>query len=312
MALGSFLDMMVVSPKSSALDEMNAIVRWQRLDYRLKKILDRSGLGPTGYSPILLFKALVLQNLYGLSDPQTEEMLYDRLSFRRFCGLKLDGKIPDETTLCRFRGALKGKSESLFRLVMEDIEAQGISLKGGTIVDASVVSSSVTPPQGGSVSEADPEAGWTKKQGQFHYGYKAHVASSAETGLVKRVIATSADVHDSQALKAVVDRSATYVTADKAYDSKDLRNYLTDHGIDDRILHKKRAKKPQPDWQKALNKLWSKTRCRIEKIFGHWKEIHGLKRCRYKGWEKNQVHFDLLAMAYNLKRTVKILQLKTG
>ena len=109
---------------------------------------------------------MILKHLYGLSDPALEEMLYDRLSFRRFCGLALSDKIPDETTSCRFRSALSGQVKKLFDLVMDDLSKKGITLKTGAIVDASVIESSVGRPRGGSVNTADPQAGWTKKGGK--------------------------------------------------------------------------------------------------------------------------------------------------
>lgn len=310
--MGSFLDMMVVSPKSSKLDEIAGIVRWERFRYRLNKVLDRSGLGPSGYDPLQLFKALVLQNLYGLSDPGMEEMLYDRLSFRRFCGFGLTEKMPDETTLCRFRGALAGKTDKLFQLVILDIKAKGIELTTGTIVDASVIKSSTRPPHGGEVSHTDPEAGWTKKNGAYIHGYKAHMASDHKTGLIKKVIATSADVHDSQVFGQLLEEGTPFVTADKAYDSKENRALLCKYQIQDGILYRGRPHKKQPQWQKYLNKFWSKNRSNIERIFGHLKTIHGLTQTRYRGWARNQVHLDLLAMAYNMKRAATLLRQQTG
>lgn len=304
-----FADALVTrkSKGTHKLERIHALVRWNRVSYRLKKILNRSGLGPTGYEPLQLFKALLLQNLYGLSDPQMEEMLYDRISFRDFCGIGMSGEIPDETTLCRFRAALKGKTEGLFKLVLQDIESQGILIKSGTIVDATVITSGVTPPRGGEVSEKDPEAGWTKKGGKYVYGYKAHTACDKETGIITSIIATSADVHDSQVFEQLLTGQESLVMADKAYDSDKRRKLLMKHGIEDQIMYKKKKGKQQPRWQLELNKLWSKKRGRIESIFGIMKECMGLRRARYKGWDKQQVHFDLFAMAYNLKRTLSIL-----
>jgi len=137
------------------LEKIESLINWGRLGYRLRKILNRSGLGPTGYDPMTLFKAMILQHLYGLSDPALEEMLYDRLSFRHFCGLGLSDKIPDETTICRFRAALSGRVKTLFDLVLDDLAAWGITLKTGAIVDASVIQSSVGRPRGGTVNAAD-------------------------------------------------------------------------------------------------------------------------------------------------------------
>lgn len=310
----SFADLLVTqkSKGTTKLEKIHALVKWDRYKYRLKKILDRSGLGPEGYEPLQLFQALVLQNLYGLSDPEMEEMLYDRISFRRFCNFSLNSRIPDETTLCRFRGALQGHTDKLFALVLEDIKSQGIQLRSGSIVDATVISSSVRAPSGGEVSEKDPEAGWTKKRGEYIFGYKAHVSSDVKTGLIKRIISTSGDVHDSEVFEQLLDGDEKEAYADKAYESRKNRQALRDKGIADKIMYKAPKNKKQPRWQTDLNKLWSKTRCQIERVFGHWKSHYSMQRCRYKGWERNQVHFDLVGMAYNLNRAVNIIGHATG
>ncbi len=304
--MDSFADEMVTrkSKGTHKLERIHDLVRWNRVSYRLKKILNRSGLGPTGYAPLQLFKALLLQNLYGLSDPQMGKMLYDRISFRDFCRLGMSADIPDETTLCRFRSSLRRKTEALFKLVLEDLARQGIQLKSGTIVDATVISSSVRPPSGGEVSEKDPEAGWTKKRGEYVYGYKAHTACDKGTGLITNIIATSADVHDSQVFEQLLTGEEPLVMTDKAYASQKRRDLL----IQDQVMYKKKKGKQQPQWQIELNKLWSRKRGRIESIFGIMKEIMGLRKARYKGWVKQQVHFDLFAMAYNLKRAESILR----
>lgn len=310
----SFADLLVTqkSRGTTKLEKIHSLVKWDRYKYRLNKILNRSGLGPTGYDPLQLFQVLILQNLYGLSDPEMEDMLYDRISFRRFCGFSLNDKIPDETTLCRFRSALQGHTDKLFALILEDIKSKGISLKSGTIVDATIIASSVRPPAGGEVSKKDPQAGWTKKGGEYTYGYKAHVGSDVETGLIKRIISTSGDVYDGKVFVQLLEGDEPETYADKAYESRENRQALKDNGIKDKIMYKAPRNKRQPRWQIDLNKLWSKTRCQIERIFGHWKRNYGLDRCRYKGWEKNQVHFDLVGMAYNLNRTINILGRSTG
>lgn len=308
MTLACFSELMVTqkSKGSTRLEKIESLVNWNRLDYRLKKILARSGMGPTGYPPQTLFKALILQNLYGLSDPMLEEMLYDRLSFRRFCGLSLNSKIPDETTICRFRGALKAHTDKLFSLVMADLASQGITLKAGAIVDATVIQSAVKDPCGGEVSALDPDAGWTKKGGQFRHGYKAHVSCDTQ-GLIKDVMVTGANVHDGNVLGQLLDGSESEVYADKAYGSHKNRKLLEENGIKDRLMYKKTAKKgKQPNWQVQLNKIWSRTRNGVERIFGHWKNIMGVTRCRYIGEEKVQAHMDLLALTYNLMRATKL------
>lgn len=308
MTLACFSELMVTQKTkgSTRLEKIESLINWKRLDYRLKKILSRSGMGPTGYPPQTLFKALILQNLYGLSDPMLEDMLYDRMSFRRFCGLSLNSKIPDETTICRFRGTLKGQTDKLFSLVMADLASQGITLKSGAIVDATVIQSAVKDPCGGEVNALDPDAGWTKKGGQFHHGYKAHVSCDTQ-GLIKDVMVTGANVHDGNVLGQLLDGSESEVYADKAYGSKKNRKLLEENGIKDRLMYKKTVQKgKQPNWQIQLNKLWSPTRNGVERIFGHWKSIMGVTRCRFIGEDKVQAHMDLLALTYNLMRATKL------
>lgn len=104
-----------------------------------------------------MFKALVLQRLYNLSDPEMEEMLYDRFSFRRF-GFGLTDKLPDETTICHFRNVIGDKGEGLFQLLLEDLASQGLAMKGSAIVDATIITSRSKTPSGGEVSSTDPEA----------------------------------------------------------------------------------------------------------------------------------------------------------
>lgn len=304
-----FSDLMVTqkSKGTTRLEKISALINWACFDERLDKILNRTGMGPTGYPPRQMLKVLILQNLYGLSDPEMEEMLYDRLSFRRFCDFSLNATIPDETTICRFRGSLKGHTDKLFSLVMEEISKKGITLKSGAIIDASVIQSSVRPPQGGTVSAKDSEAGWTKKRDKWTYGYKAHLASDEETGLIKKVIATSADTHDSKVFGQLLTGDETAVFADKAYGSQKNRDLLAEHGIKDKLMYTAKKGKKQPDWQVQLNKVWGRTRGAVERIFGHMKTGMNLTRSRYKGWAHHQVQFDLIAMAYNLRQSLTIL-----
>jgi IS5 family transposase len=284
---------------------MFELVKWEKLRYRLKKILDRAGDGRPPYGEICMFRILILQNLYNLSDRQMEDMLYDRLSFRRFCGFKLEDKLPDATTILRFRHLLKGHSEKLLQLVNQELTDKGITFSGGTIVDATVIESAYPPPSGGQQSSTDPEAGWTKKQGKYIYGYKAHTSTTPE-GLIRKTKATSADIHDGLVFGAVLDGTETKVYADKAYPSKDNRKLLFEHRIESGLLYKKPKGKELSGFLKFLNKIHSRIRANIERTFAHLKTLFGYRKARYKGWDKNQVHLDLLAVAYNLKRGFKL------
>ena len=313
----SFADMLVTqqSKGSTKLEKISKIITWKLIGTKLEHIIRRGKMGRTPYPSLSLFKVLVLQRLYDLSDPQMEEMLYDRLSFRRFCDFGLTDKLPDETTICKFRGTLGKKVDTLLEIVLQDLASQGLTMKGGALVDATVISSKSARPTGGEVSETDPEAGWTKKAGTYHHGYKMHTCVDEEHGLVQSLEVTSADVHDSLVFGQFLYRDDACVYADKAYESAKNRKLLRDHGIEDRILYKGRRGNKQPQWQKELNKLWNKQRSNIERTFAHLKGEQGLGRCRYFGLEKTKQWATLNAIAYNLNRAIKILppeRLATG
>ena len=114
----------------------------------------------------------------------------------------------------------------------------------------------------------------------------------------------STDIHNSQALESLLGGDEDFVTADKAYENKERRQWLEEAGIEDRLLCKAKPKK-KPRWQIELNKLYSTVRSRIERIFGYLKEHMGYRRCRYIGWDKNQTHLDLVSVAYNLNRATE-------
>lgn len=120
---------------------------------------------------------------------------------------------------------------------------------------------------------------------------------------------TSADVHDGQVFGQLLDGSESAVYADKAYESQDNRALLSEHKIKDCIMYKAKKNKIQPKWQVDSNKVWSSIRCNIERIFGCWKTQMGMSRARYRGWRANQVHFDLVGIAYNLNRAFSLLKI---
>lgn len=182
---------------STKLEKTSQIIYWKRLGTKLNLIIRCGMMGRPPYPSLSLFKVLALQRLYGLSDPQIEEMLYDRLSFRRFCDFGLTAKLPDKTTICKFRGALGKKVNTLLGIVLEDLADQGLTIKGGAIVDSTVIFSKPSRPKGDEVSTTNPEPAWTQKAGTYHQGYKMHTCVDEEPDLVQGLEVTSADLHDS-------------------------------------------------------------------------------------------------------------------
>ncbi len=264
--------------------------------------------GRPAYPALMMFKILLIQTLYNLSDEKVEEALADRLSFKRFCGFAVEDITPDKTTIGRFRNSLQGLEENFLDMVNEQLDQHGMRVRKGTLVDASIVKSNSKDPKGGEVSERDPEAGWTKKGGQYHHGYKVHVSMDKDSGLINKTKVTSADVHDSQALLECLDEDDGQVYADKAYDKEEDRKVLRKNQIKPRLM--RRTYQSDTDIKKArkanLNKAIGKVRGAVEKFFGTTKRSYGMRQARYLGTLKNELHIRLMAVVYNLVRAVNI------
>ena len=187
MSQSSFIDVLLPTGlgRNHRLERIAGLIDWVPIESLVRPV--RCGeVGRPPYSALSMFKALLLQQWYGLSDPGLEEALLDRVSFRRFCGLALDWATPDETTLCRFRNALKDAQlgEQLFGAIGAQLESVGFLVKKGTLIDATLIESAVRPPPSGSTpkdiesrSPHDADANWTRRGDgrRLFFGYKAHI-----------------------------------------------------------------------------------------------------------------------------------------
>src|ERR1700760_4613739 len=190
--------------------------------------------GVLSYPLLTYVRLLLLRQWHGLSDEGLEAAVDDRLSFRRFAGIPLAESVPDHSSVWRFREQLaqRGLAEKLLAEVNRQLDAKGLILRRGTLIDATILEAAVRPPTGdaGEVSERDPQAGWTRKNGKSRFGYKAHVAVDAGSGIVREAVMTPADVHDSVPADDLVQGDEAAVYADKAYDSEARRAGLRARG----------------------------------------------------------------------------------
>jgi transposase, IS5 family len=299
--------------RNARLERIGALFDWPALE-RLLDPVYAARTGRPSYPPLVLFKALLLQQWYGLSDPGLEEALSDRLSFRRFVGLGPDEGTPDHSTVSRFRKALRerGLDAALMSAIAGQLEARGLVVKAGTLMDATLVAAQVRPPsheQGaGAASPQDPDAAWTRKGGRSHFGYKAHVAVDAGSGLIRRAVLTPAKVNESVVADALVCGDEGAVYGDKAYENKQRRARLKAAGIKDRILHRSHKNQARlPHWQQVRNRLIGPIRAAVERVFGTWKRGYGYGRVRYVGLAANLTQLRLLVCAYNLRRADALL-----
>jgi IS5 family transposase len=256
-----------------------------------------------------MLKALYLQALYDLSDPGLEEALLDRLSFRRFCGFAADQPTPDETTICRFRAAAAaaGVLAECFAEVNRQLDAKGLILRKGTLMDATIVAAKHVPPSKaagmGAPHPKEPGADWTNKNGKSFFGYKLHVGVDEGSGLIRRVAFTPARTLDGEMAEDLISGDEAAVYADRAYESKARRGRLKAAGSKDRIMHRRHRYLPElPHWQAARNRLIARRRAPVEAVFSALKRLYGKARARCGSLLVNQVDYLAFATVFNLRR----------
>lgn len=292
---------------SKWLKDIDKVIDWGPIEAVVRKVRT-SSVGAPSFPALPLFKILLLQQWYDLSDEGVEAAVDDRLSFRRFCGFPLDQAVPDHATIWRFREALGKRSlaEAAFDALNAQLEDRGLIVKRGTLVDATIIKAAAAPPPPGEgvVSDVDPDASWTTKNGESTFGYKAHVAVDEGSDLIRQIEGTSADIHDSQVAVALIQGDEEAFYADKGYDDDGLRKSLKERGIMPCVLYKAHRNTPLTTAQRFLNALWSGVRSGVERSFATMKRHYGLDRVRYFGLRRNHAHFQILAFAINLKRVL--------
>lgn len=297
--------------QNATLERLSSEVNWSRMEKLLRR-LKPQGAGRPPYEPLLMLKALLLQQWYGLSDAALEEALNDRLSFRKFVGLRLEDAAPDHTTLCRFRNRLveAGLAARLFAAFERQLEERGLLLKRGTMIDASLVATPHRPgSEDGERAAVDEDAALTARKGQngTHYGYKMHAGVDQGSRLIRRLKLTPANINDTVPADELVCGDEGAVYADKAYAKRARRAWLKGLGIKPRIMHKSWGGGPAlTSWQKRHNALIALVRAEVEGVFATLKRWLGFACVRYRGLARNASHLYLLGIAYNMKRTIRL------
>ncbi len=297
------------------LDGIHQLIDWKPIEQQMLGIHAKKQ-GEAAWPPLLMFKALLLQSWYGLSDPGLEKQLARDLMFRRFINLGLSEGVPDHSTIWRFRNTLtkQGLLDTLLLEVNQQLSAKGLYIKTGevSIVDATVIEAKQSRPRKGKDGEntQDSEAGYNVKvaangKKTSTYGYKAHV-NVDEDGFIKAVDYTPGNEHDLHSLKKLLTGTEEQVYADKAYASAEHDRLLAKRNTGNRILNKAKRNQPLSDRQKQQNRQWSSVRSTVERVFGILKQHYGIAKARYLGLQRNQTQFMLAAMAYNIKRGVTV------
>jgi len=295
---------------NAALDRLSGLVKWYRFEKLVGHLRDEGSPGRPGYPVLVLFRALLLQSLYGLSERELEEALGDRLSFKRFVGLSLEDATPDHTVLNRFRNQLveQGLLEKLFGELDRQLENAGVILKRGTMLDATLIQAVSAPPKEDRPSN-DPDARFAKRQGKSGstFGYKAHVGVDEGSGLIRAVLTTPANVNDTTPADELIRGDEAVVWADAAYDTHARRARLKAEGKKPRIARRPNRHHPElPPRLKRYNLLISRRRATVETTFATLKRRMRLTCIRYVGLIKASGQVLLASIAFNMRKWAAI------
>jgi len=289
------------------LTEIEAAIPWAAFLKYLKqwKTLET---GRKGYAAETMFRMWLLQNFYGLSDEQTEDELYDKLSFQEFLKIDLGQSIPDATTLCRFREWLNENKiqEKLFKKLNKLLEKKELILKKGTIEDATIIEA----PKNKSNSKKkwlDEDASSTKKNNRWYRGYKLNTGVDAGSNIIRKAIISTAKKSDSDYFDDLLSGDEGAVFTDKGYYSQERKRRLRKQGIFCGILDKASAKHKLSSSQQKRNRKLSSVRAFGEHQFNIIKNRFHCKKVRYVGLIKNTAHLLGLCFLHNL--TIKRKQL---
>jgi IS5 family transposase len=283
------------------LAEMSAVVPWLELSALIEPHYPK--MGPRGgrrpFPLAVMLRIYCLQQWYSLSDPGAEEALYDIQSMRAFAGVELGrDAIPDETTILNFRYLLERHhlTKAIFDGVAEHLAAKGELLRGGTIVDATLIAAS--PSTKNEAQKRDPEMTQSKKGNQWFFGMKAHVGVDAESGLVHTAGVTTGKVHDAKVMANLIREDDTAVYGDKGYASDEKKRAAEAAGVLWAVNEKAKPGRALTSRQRARNRRFGRVRAKVEHVFRVLKCQFGYRKVRYRGLVKNAAQvFALLALA---------------
>lgn len=319
-------------PLVKLLEEIN----WEQFRKILTTVLEKEEKGTGGRPPfdyVMMFKILVLQRYYNLSDEQMQYQILDRLSFMRFLGLTLSDRVPDEKTIWLFRENLIKENlvDQLFNKFLSSLEKANLVGREGRMVDASFIE---VPRQRNSrdenqqlkegvvpedwkehpnkLAQKDIDARWTKKNNQVFYGYKDHVKVDEKSKLILSYEVTDASVHDSQTLEDLLTKKdkGQPLFADSAYTGEEQEGVIKKVGMINRVHEKGYKNKPLTKRQMKSNRKKSKFRARVEHVFGFMEIsmkgmfIHSIGKIRASGI------IGLMNLTYNLLRSIQVRTLR--
>ena len=323
-----------LSKQGDPLERLDKVVDWEYFRGVLEKSRPKKFVqaGPKPYDPVLMFKILILQRYYNLGDGQMEYQILDRLTFCRFLGITMNDRVPDEKTIWLFREKLvaKGLERELFDLFATLLEKHGLIANEGKLIDASFVpvprqrnnrdeNRKIKNGEGDQLWEGEPnkkrqkdtDARWTKKNNENHYGYKNHIKADEKHKFVDRYSVTAASVHDSQTLGDLLDKGdkGQELWADSAYTGEEQEKTLKKYEVVSQVHEKGSRNNPLSEAQKQGNTEKSRTRARVEHIFGFMEQSMNRLYCRAIGLARASGFVGLVNLTYNLFRYEQVVRI---
>lgn len=304
----------------------------ETLETKLLNTNKKNNAGARPYDVVMMFKIMILQRYYGLSDNHLEYQIIDRTSFRKFLGFESGDKIPDSKTIWAFREQLTklGLVEELYEQFGKYLETHGMIFNVGQLIDASFTvaprqrntreeNAKIKSGQGDELWKDNPnkkchkdiDARWTKKNGEKFYGYKNHAKVDSKSKFIKGYVVTDASVHDSQPLDDLLDESdkGQNLYADSAYTGKKQEKTIKKYKMKNKVNEKGYRNKPLTDKQIKNNRMKSKTRARVEHVFGFMEQSMNGLFIRSVGIVRATGIIGLINLTYNLFRYEQVVRL---
>lgn len=293
------------------LKKINKTIPWDSLVKKIETTRMQKEKGVGGRPRIgikKLLKCLFLQGLYDLSDPEIEDQLRDRKSFQTFVGIASANDIPDETTICRFRNELTktGFQEDIFTITQILLNDLGITVKKGSIQDATIIEAPKGKINKKGISTRDKDATFLGKNGRSYHGYKGHIETDESGKFIMNTTYTTASVHDSQEQDTLMNGDETELYGDSAYKNKNKEILYQSCGLKTDFNERGYRNNPLTFKQKKQNRIRSFVRARVEHPFAWIKTRYSYTKVRYRGLVKNAMHWIFIAALYNFDRIARM------
>ncbi len=323
-----------LSKQKDPLGKLSSHIDFEYFRKPLKQFFDKASDprkgGRPAYDYVLMFKILILQRYYNLSDDSIEYAVLDRLSFMRFLGLGINNPVPDAKTIWLFRDKLTqgGMIEKLFSDLDKQLDKDGIIVHSGKLVDATIVEVPIqrnsrdenkdikegNVPQEwqdneNKLRQKDTDAQWVTHNGTDYFGYKDHIKADEKTLLITDYRVTSANIHDSVMLEGLINKKedgGQPLYADSAYRSEEIEGMLESRNIQSQIHEKGYRNRPLTKRQKQRNRKKSRIRARVEHVFGFMTNSMNDIYLQYRSLKRVTAGIGLMNLTYNLFRLIQI------